>query len=293
MADGTDRAVLFKDLRDLLHVPPSLTRDEAAVYALALQKGLISSREVTEYLSMKSARASGLLTQLVRKKFLEVEVREEGGKARRNKPVRYKPIHPKIALKDYISKHDQLRLALEHVDEHLTTIAEQEDIDESVWKVPPESTPAHLTARINAARSSIYILCNDCTWAQMEGVLDALAEAGRRGVAVTVVAFGVHDAVAKRILARGIKLFRAPFKNTPSAIVDQKSVYLHYPVATASGCLYTSNPQTVQTHVEHFNGRLGECLPHDGKVARAPPVRQGDERQLEGKTPPSKADVSP
>jgi sugar-specific transcriptional regulator TrmB len=293
MPDGSDRATLFKDLRELLHVPPPLTRDEAAVYALALQKGVISSPEVTDYLGTKPPRASELLSQLVRKKFLEAEVREEGGKVRKNKAVRYRPVHTKIALKDYLARFDQLKLALEHIDEHLTTLAEQEDIDESFWKVPPEATPAHLCSRINAAGSSINILCNDCTWAQMDGVLDALAEARQRGVAVTVLAFGVHETVAKRVQARGIRLLRAPFKNVPMAIIDEKSVYLHHPIATQSGCLHTSNPRTVQTHVEHFNGRLGECVSHDGKVARAPPTRQGDERQPEGQTAASEVDLPP
>lgn len=283
--------MFFKAFRDALSRPATLTPDEAAAYAVALQHGKVSSPLLKSRLSFAAGKASQILAALASKNFLEAEVREEGGKVRRGRAVSYKPIHPKIALKDHLAEHEDLRVAMDRVDEHLSALAEQEDIDELMWSVPPKATPDKLCAAINAALSSISIMSNDCSWVTMDGVLDALAEARRRGVAVTVIAYGVPEAVATKIGSRGVRLHRTSHKHAPFAVLDEKTVYLPLSVGMRPACLHTSNPQTVQTYTEQFKGTLGECQTYDGEVARTAPVRQGDERQPEGKTKTSEADV--
>jgi sugar-specific transcriptional regulator TrmB len=262
---ASSQAALFDELRKAIEGIGALDDNEAKAYAHALGHGMrITSRDAMRILKCGQPTALSVLQRLASKGFLRAALTEKAVRARRGSPHAFQAVDPRVALKDFVARYEKLQLALDILDEHGDAIAEQETGDEDTWKVPPEEAKEQFCQAIRVSTSCVKMVCNDCSWVYKDGILDALAEASGRGVAVTILAYMAEDGVKHKIESKGLRVKPAAHKNQPFAIIDDKIVYTPVrfgKVSTDFGAHYTSNPYVVQNHIEQFHGQQEAARP--------------------------------
>lgn len=258
MDEGAQGRNPFAELKGLLKSVAGLSGNEAAIYALGLERGVITTRDVTEATVLRQTTAGGILKRLTGRGFFTVTVGHEGAKGGRGRGQKFRAVNPRRVLKSTLEGFTRFEDLLGVVDEHMDVLEAEEGVDEEVWRITPEALENHFCGALASASSSVEISSNDCSWVALDGVLDALHEAHKRGAKVEVLTAQVADRERKKLEANDIAPRVVENSGQPFALIDKSVLYLAIRSGQLSiryGALYTKNPYLVANFRSTFDNR--------------------------------------
>ncbi|MFA5862812.1 MAG: hypothetical protein WDA16_14060 [Candidatus Thermoplasmatota archaeon] len=226
--DGGERGEILARLHDFLLVT-AMEAPEAAIYVLALQKGVISSSDVTAHVPgvKNPTTAKDKLDKLASQGFLELSAGEaEGGTGKRGKPILFRPIPPSVALRKHLKSAVEVVRDMGRLDELLELGAEPSDENE-VWLLKEEDAAlGRLASAIDAASSEVQAYCRDGSWWGDKLIREAVERAAKRGVKVRVAGSQLSEEALGAMKAAGLDVIASSIPMSPFIVVDRTTLFL-------------------------------------------------------------------
>jgi len=248
MREDTAKNKLFGEFREILRIMGTLDEKDTEIYVLGLQNGVISSSIVAKETGLSKSSSGERLKKLADRGFFVQSLTEPGSKGGKGKGFLYAVVSPRIVLKDNIKNYGRMIESLGQIEEHLEVISEETMEEENIWEIKSNSLVEHFVNSINAAKNSIEILANDCTFADVDEIIKALREVAGRGVTIRVVAGKVQQKLQTKLTKAGINLQLIDYAGPTAAIIDEKMLYHAYRYGKLSskyGALFTTNPYLI------------------------------------------------
>ena len=245
---GPNEFALLKALLEKIELLPA---DEAAVYAEAVRKGLVTTSDAARVSHQDRSKAGVTLRRLAEKGFVRERVREAATRGGRGHGDVYSVLPPKEALKEKIEAFEDLRDLANRLDQHLELLAGQGERDEDIWRLDPPALVATIVAAIGSAAVGIEIASNDCSWIERSEVLTSLEAAKKRGLRVTVYATSLRAGDKNRLRSCGAAVRTIEGKIQPFLLVDRRVLFVPVrmgSIATDYGALQTSNRYMLDNH---------------------------------------------
>lgn len=255
---GPNEFALLKALLERIELLPA---DEAAVYAEAVRKGLVTTSDAARVSHQDRSKAGGMLRRLAEKGFVRERVREATTRGGRGHGDVYSVLPPKEALRDKIEAFEELRDLANRLDQHLELLAGQGERDEDVWRLEPAAVVATIVAAIGVAAVGIEIASNDCSWIERPEVLASLVDARRRGLHISIYATALGAGDKSRLRPCGAAIIAIKGKIQPFLLVDRRVLFVPVrmgSIATDYGALQTSNRYMLENHsamIDRMNER--------------------------------------
>jgi hypothetical protein len=232
----------------------------ARVYALGLSRLMITTRDVALFLNCPQNTAGHHLDKLVEQGYFLVTPATKSGGGRGSGRV-FRVVSPRVALADRLEAFSAFSQGIALIDEHLEIQASDRPPSSEIWKVASALLPRHLARSCGTAVHSIKVACNDLSWAEEPGAVEALVTAKKRGVKVEIFAHGTAKSRRRSLRQRGIRVRNARAKCPVFLLLDSSSLYLPFKEGTIAGrysALYTSNDYLVKSHEDLFESLRGE-----------------------------------
>ena len=160
---------LFKDIESYL-VTMGFDQTDAKIYVLALNRGTLSSSDVSEeFPEIRQNTAVERLKKLVKKGCLEFNSEET--KSKHPSAMNFKAVHPKVALREVLEKTKELPKLLELYEEHWDHLAEKPGQDSETWLSKSEVVGIRIGASVlSGATEEVKIYSHDCSWCRYNDV---------------------------------------------------------------------------------------------------------------------------
>ena len=259
MGDGEQLTKLFAEFEALLTTVGGLGQAEAAVYALGVKLGTLTTGDVVRGVKgLRQNTAGDVLRRLSKDGYFAATPAEAGAKGGRGHAQRFRVIPPQIVLQTQLNALGRFRDVLNELAEHLETLPPVAGDDEELWRLTPNALLAHFCGSVSAARKTVLIHSNDCSWVAEEQVLRSLVEARKRGVRIRVFAAALTEAHRTAFLKRGISCSGRQPRGQPFAIIDGEALYLPIRLGqlrSEYGAIFTRNPYVVGNFVATSIGR--------------------------------------
>ncbi len=255
MREDPGKGSLFDDLRNFLQRIAGFDENEAAIYALGIERGVITTRDAMGATKLRQTTAGEILRRLSKRGFFRASISEAGGKGGRGHAQRFAVENPKTALKIVLESIDRFQDLLGQIDEHLEVIGSQGSVDEEMWELSPDTLVSQFVASVGSCSSSVKVVSNDCSWVSSDEIREAFKAASVRGVMITVRAAHVSAKDSETLSGCGVRLEELRARGQPFALVDDRILYL--PVKTGSlrseySGMCTSNPYLVGNFLSLF-----------------------------------------
>lgn len=252
---------LLDEFKNLLQEVARLDANEAAIYAIGIEKGTITTRDAMNATNLRQTTSGEILRRLSKLGFFRASVREPGGKGGRGHAQKFTAENPRVALRNILDSVGRFRELLGPLDEHVEYLATQSGSDEEMWELSAETLQQHFATSIASCSASVKIVSNDCSWVAADEILEALKAASDRGIQIIVKAAQVSDQYAEKLVQRGVHLQLAKHRGQPFALIDDRLLYL--PVRSGAlkpeySGLTTSNPYMVNNFLSVFDNISSE-----------------------------------
>jgi len=259
----------FLVVKTFLTISGKLDEMDATIYALGLKEGIITSSDVAVATGLRQTTSGDRLRRLASKGFFEVtphvgEIPTSG----KGHPRRYRVVHPKIVLEDLLKIKDELRPALDIIDQHLEVLAESAGPEGDFWLIQPQKIALKkASSMLRGAERSIKIYSHDCTWFWDEEIKNALKDAITRGVAVQVLATNPDRKITKGLASINIELYILDFPGPPFCLIDDSLLLLPKKEGTLHiqySLISTNERYLVDNFSEMYVKLLSYSKPHGG-----------------------------
>jgi sugar-specific transcriptional regulator TrmB len=212
----------FIVVKAFLTISGKLDEMDATIYALGLKEGIITSSDVAMATGLRQTTSGDRLKRLASKGFFEVTPHVgETPASGRGHPRMYRVVHPRIVLGDVLKINDELRPALDIIDQHLEVIAESAGQEGDLWLIQPQKIALKkASTMLRGAERSIKIYSHDCTWFWDEEIKNAMKDAISRGVTVQVLATNPDRKIAKGLASMNAELYILDFQGPPFCLID-------------------------------------------------------------------------
>lgn len=208
----------FGEIAMFLVTAGKLDQTKASIYALGLNKLIITSKDVVKETDLRQNTAGDYLRVLAKNGYFETVPSDSSHKGAIKK---YKAIPPSLALKDLIEKTKQLPETLAMIQEHLETQSESLNEEDDIWLIQSqEASIAKGLHTIKNAKKSVRICSNDCSWFSDDSVRDTLRSVLKKKIPVTVIA-NPNDSIVKKMNQMGIEVRILRNTGIPYCIVDE------------------------------------------------------------------------
>src|SRR3989442_6521619 len=119
MTEDPGKGSLFDDLRNFLQRIAGLDENEAAIYALGIEKGVITTRDAMTATNLRQTTAGEILRRLSKRGFFRATVQEPGTRGGRGHAQKFTAESPRVALRNILDNIDRFRELLGPLDEHM------------------------------------------------------------------------------------------------------------------------------------------------------------------------------
>ncbi len=257
---------ILEELRRFLTNRLHYTDDEASVYLLALEKGTITSGDVSRRLpKIRTSTAKDILERLYGRSLLQQTPRkpETSGKtAGRGYVSYYRVIPPDQAFSDHFQEYAKFKANIEKIGEHLEIRSESDPHNSDIWLTRQQKIAAAQGAGIiRAAKRSLKIYGHDCSWLNDLEVRDAVVTAPSRGVRVELIATNLTGALLKVVATRGIKPKQTRFVTVPFCLVDGYHLLIPHAggdYGSEMGLISTTNQSLAGNFLKMFDELYGK-----------------------------------
>jgi hypothetical protein len=193
---------------------------DSRIYALGLQEGIVTTKQVSESISTLGQSTAGARLKRLCSKGFFLLTPHEGADTRsgRKHPRKYRVVTPSVALKSIFESHKALQAATDQADQWVEIKAEEKSEEEDMWVAKPMKLAInHGISMIKGAKASIEIFGRDCTWLTDDGVTDAIQQAHGGGAKVSILA--THPPHKSPIPGIGVELVNS-ISTLPFCIID-------------------------------------------------------------------------
>ncbi len=220
MSDLSKDLELYEKIQSYL-ISTGLDSKDAKIYVLALNKGTITSRDVSnEFSEIRQNTAITHLKRLAQRGFLEYSSKETTN--RKPYSIDFKVINPRIALKEQLEKAKELPTLLNRYDEHWEFLGENLIHEPDIWSSKNERVGIKIGASIiSGSKEEIKIYSHDCSWCRFIDIQTALEDAYSNGVSITVIAQDFNKLLLEALKEIDISLFSCEGDyGAPFCIID-------------------------------------------------------------------------
>ena len=269
MSSLSQKRDIFKELLSFLITTGKLDQKDADIYVLALKKGVIKSSDVSdEFSDVRPSTAITRMNRLAKKGFLEVLPKETT--RRRPYAVKFRAIHPKIALEEVVEKAIALPKLLELYDEHWEFLAEKAKLDSEMWLAKSQKAAIGIgCSMLRGSKKEIRIYSHDCTWFNNVDVQTSLQDARSNGITITVIAHNPEDGIVEMLTNMGISVHACKgFCGPPFCVIDKQWLFLPVQSGTLSkqfSVMRTNDKYLVDNFLSLFDTALSYSQPWRGK----------------------------
>jgi hypothetical protein len=253
MADPERLAKLLGEFQTLLSTAGGMEPQLAAIYALGIEKGTITSGDVVARMpKIRQNTAGDALRRLSKLGFLTPTVPEQGTHGGRGHAQRFQVVPPQLILRGQVDRLERFRDVMNEIAEHLELLPPRQADEDGLWQLSPSALLSHFCGEAGGATKSIEIHSNDCSWISEQQVLDALRAAKARGVRVSVFATELTSNQRATFKRFGISRVSRQQRGQPYAILDQTALYLPVRVGqlrSEYGAVFTKNSYWVKNFV--------------------------------------------
>jgi len=236
-----------------------LNDTELEIYDFGLRQTILTSSDVAKHFNIRPSTASNRLKHLTKQGYLEESPRDGASKrSGKGHAFKYRAVHPKLALRSFISGRMSLEAAVQKIIEPLEITAESASYEGDMWLARAQTLAISEGIRkIDSAQRSIYISGRDCSWLKDPDVKEAITKAAKRKVAVKVAASQLDRGLRSTIKTTGASLVNCPIIGPNFCVIDKSVLLIPYKTSGLNEpyeLLLTTHDYLVQGFVKYFEG---------------------------------------